>query len=61
MTTILELGIYAVINGFTTAIVLAINDRLFKRQVDKMFVRIESKLYKLRSANRMGGNNENKL
>lgn len=34
----------AVLSGFVTAIILVINDRLFRRKVEKMFDKIEAKL-----------------
>jgi len=44
MTTIIEFLIYSTISGFWTALVLIINDRLFKKQIEKIIDMAEKEL-----------------
>ena len=42
MATLLELALIWVGNGITTAIIVIVNDRLFKKRIEKVFDKFES-------------------
>jgi hypothetical protein len=54
--SLIETGIYFIINGFTTAIIVTINDRLFRRHVDKA---IDNAIAKAKKVTNDNGRNKN--
>ena len=44
MTTLIEMGLIWIGNGITTASIVILNDRLFKKQVEKIIDKFEAKI-----------------